>query len=124
MKSYDFVGSFTENNNVEPRRNFTTASSAIYIFLQLTSVTTFLQLSMADVGTILDAILLPDATVMMCIGQDRPVTVHRLVVKDSIEEQIVALHKEKRDLADSLLEGTDSAGKVSAKELLGLLRGE
>jgi SNF2 family DNA or RNA helicase len=58
------------------------------------------------------------------IGQDRPVTVYRLVVKDSIEEQIVALHKEKRALADSLLEGTDSAGKVSAKELLGLLRGE
>ncbi|MCI5221121.1 MAG: DEAD/DEAH box helicase, partial [Candidatus Electrothrix sp. AR4] len=58
------------------------------------------------------------------IGQERPVTVYRLVVKDSIEEQIVALHKEKRDLADSLLEGTDSAGKVSAKELLGLLRGE
>jgi SNF2 family DNA or RNA helicase len=58
------------------------------------------------------------------IGQERPVTVYRLVVKDSIEEQIVALHKEKRDLADSLLEGTDSAGKISAKELLGLLQGE
>ncbi|WPD21331.1 MAG: DEAD/DEAH box helicase [Candidatus Electrothrix scaldis] len=57
------------------------------------------------------------------IGQERPVTVYRLVVKDSIEEQIVALHKEKRDLADSLLEGTDSAGKISAKELLGLLQG-
>ncbi len=58
------------------------------------------------------------------IGQERPVTVYRLVVKDSIEEQIVALHKEKRDLADSLLEGTDSAGKISAKDLLGLLQEE
>ncbi len=56
------------------------------------------------------------------IGQKRPVTVYRLVVKDSIEEQIVALHKQKRDLADSLLEGTDAAGKISARELLGLLQ--
>ncbi len=58
------------------------------------------------------------------IGQERPVTVYRLVMKDSIEEQIVDLHKQKRDLANSLLEGTDSAGKVSARELLGLLQGE
>jgi SNF2 family DNA or RNA helicase len=55
------------------------------------------------------------------IGQDRPVTVYRLVMKDSIEQQIVKLHKQKRDLADSLLEGTDAAGKISAAELLALL---
>ncbi len=58
------------------------------------------------------------------IGQERPVTVYRLVMKNSIEEQIVDLHKQKRDLADSLLEGTDTAGKVSAKELLSLLQEE
>jgi SNF2 family DNA or RNA helicase len=58
------------------------------------------------------------------IGQDRPVTVYRLVMKDSIEQQIVDLHKQKRDLADSLLEGTDIAGKISATELLALLHEE
>jgi SNF2 family DNA or RNA helicase len=57
------------------------------------------------------------------IGQDRPVTVYRLVMKDSIEQQIVKLHRQKRDLADSLLEGTDAAGKISAAELLALLHG-
>ncbi len=56
------------------------------------------------------------------IGQKRPVTVYRLVVKNSIEEQIVDLHKQKRDLASSLLEGTDISGKISASELLALLR--
>ncbi|WP_161629858.1 DEAD/DEAH box helicase [Desulfogranum japonicum] len=56
------------------------------------------------------------------IGQERPVTVYRLVVKNSIEEQILDLHKEKRDLAESLLKGTDAAGKVSAQELLALLQ--
>ncbi len=58
------------------------------------------------------------------IGQERPVTVYRLVMKGSIEQQIVSLHKQKRDLADSLLEGTDAAGKISAPELLALLQGE
>ncbi|MFH0785741.1 MAG: DEAD/DEAH box helicase [Pseudomonadota bacterium] len=58
------------------------------------------------------------------IGQERPVTVYRLVMKGSIEQQIVNLHKQKRDLADSLLEGTDAAGKISAPELLALLHGE
>ena len=57
------------------------------------------------------------------IGQTRPVTIYRLVVKGSIEEQIIKLHQEKRDLTESLLEGSDVAGKVSAKDLLMLLHG-
>jgi SNF2 family DNA or RNA helicase len=56
------------------------------------------------------------------IGQTRPVTVYRLVVKDSIEERIIQLHSEKREMAEKLLAGTDAAGKVSAEELLALLK--
>ena len=56
------------------------------------------------------------------IGQRRPVTIYRLVTEGTIEEQIVDLHRHKRDLADRLLEGADSAGRLSANELLGLLR--
>ncbi len=55
------------------------------------------------------------------IGQQRPVTVYRLVSEDTIEEKIVQLHTEKRELADSLLEGGEMAGKLSAEELLALL---
>jgi superfamily II DNA or RNA helicase/tetratricopeptide (TPR) repeat protein len=55
------------------------------------------------------------------IGQKRPVTIYRLVAKDSIEEKIVDLHHHKRDLADSLLEGTDASGKLSTDELLRLI---
>ena len=58
------------------------------------------------------------------IGQQRPVTVYRLIVKDSIEEGIVALHRRKRDLADALLEGADSSGRLSEEDLLNLIRGE
>ena len=56
------------------------------------------------------------------IGQLRPVTVYRLVAANTIEEKIVALHHQKRDLADSLLEGTDTAARVSADDLMDLLR--
>jgi SNF2 family DNA or RNA helicase len=56
------------------------------------------------------------------IGQKRPVTVYRLITRHTIEEKIVALHKTKRDLADSLLEGADMSGKISAQELLNLIQ--
>jgi superfamily II DNA or RNA helicase len=55
------------------------------------------------------------------IGQKRPVTIYRLVAQHTIEEKIVDLHKHKRDLADSLLEGSDMSGKVSTTELLRLI---
>ncbi|WKL40925.1 C-terminal helicase domain-containing protein [Sinorhizobium meliloti] len=57
------------------------------------------------------------------IGQQRPVTVYRLIVKDTIEERIVALHRHKRDLADALLEGADASARLSEDDLLGLIRG-
>ena len=56
------------------------------------------------------------------IGQKRPVTIYRLVAKNTIEEKIVQLHSRKRDLADSLLEGSDVSGKISTEELLSLIR--
>jgi SNF2 family DNA or RNA helicase len=40
-----------------------------------------------------------------------------------IEEKIVALHGQKRDLADSLLDGADISGKMSADDLLSLMKG-
>jgi len=55
------------------------------------------------------------------IGQKRPVTIYRLVAKGTIEEKIVDLHHHKRDLADSLLEGTDMSGKVTTDALLQLI---
>jgi superfamily II DNA or RNA helicase len=56
------------------------------------------------------------------IGQERPVTVYRLVAEQTIEEKIIQLHAQKRDLADSLLAGADVSAKLSADELMALLR--
>jgi SNF2 family DNA or RNA helicase len=58
------------------------------------------------------------------IGQLRPVTIYRLVAKGTIEEKIVEMHHEKRNLADSLLEGSDVSGKLSAKDLMKLISSE
>jgi superfamily II DNA or RNA helicase len=57
------------------------------------------------------------------IGQERPVTVYRLITEDTIEEQIVELHREKRELAEALLSGTDDVPELS-HELLTELLGE
>ncbi|PRP94318.1 DEAD/DEAH box helicase [Enhygromyxa salina] len=57
------------------------------------------------------------------IGQQRPVTVYRLVTAGTIEEQILELHGRKRDLADDLLAGLDSAKKLDLDELRALLQG-
>jgi len=46
------------------------------------------------------------------------------VAEGTIEEKIVKLHQHKRDLADSLLEGSDLSGKMSAGEMLEMIRGE
>ena len=56
------------------------------------------------------------------IGQTRPVTVYRLIAENTIEEKIIRLHNTKRDLADSLLEGSDHSAKLSINELMELIK--
>ncbi len=56
------------------------------------------------------------------IGQKRPVTIYRFVSKGTIEEKILSLHQDKRDLADNLLEGTEMSAKISTDELLELIK--
>jgi len=56
------------------------------------------------------------------IGQVHPVTIYRLITKHTIEEKIVRLHQEKRDLANSLLAETEINSRISVEELLNLIR--
>jgi SNF2 family DNA or RNA helicase len=58
------------------------------------------------------------------IGQTRPVMVYRIVARGTIEEQILDLHHDKRDLVASVLEGTQTAGRLSTDELVTLIRNE
>jgi len=56
------------------------------------------------------------------MGQKRPVTIYRLVAKDTIEDKIVDLHAHKRDLASSLLEGGEVSGKMSVGDMMELIK--
>ncbi len=55
------------------------------------------------------------------IGQDKPVLVHKLVAKDTVEEGILALQQKKRSLADAALGGADRAAALTREDLLALL---
>jgi SNF2 family DNA or RNA helicase len=55
------------------------------------------------------------------IGQDKPVTVVRFITRGTIEESVLALHREKRELAQALLDGGDVAGRLTTSELLSLM---
>ncbi|MDJ0789225.1 MAG: SNF2-related protein [Myxococcota bacterium] len=57
------------------------------------------------------------------IGQDRPVFVHRLAARNTVEERILALQTQKRAMAEAALGGAPTAGSLSRAELLELLQG-
>jgi SNF2 family DNA or RNA helicase len=46
------------------------------------------------------------------------------VSNNTIEEKIIQLHNTKRDLADSLLEGSDQSAKLSMAELMALIKAD
>jgi superfamily II DNA or RNA helicase len=56
------------------------------------------------------------------IGQRRPVTIYKLVAEDTLEEKVVRLHGHKRELAQSVLEGSDQTTALSLEELRELVR--
>jgi hypothetical protein len=55
------------------------------------------------------------------IGQDKPVTVYRLVAKDTVEEGILALQERKRRIAEAALGEAGEAAAITREDLLALL---
>lgn len=55
------------------------------------------------------------------IGQDKPVFVHRLVARDTVEERILALQDRKRALAEAAIGEGGAAGGLTRDDLLALL---
>lgn len=55
------------------------------------------------------------------IGQERPVTIYRFVMQNTIEDKIISLHQHKRNLANELLSGQGISGKLSNDDLMNLI---
>jgi superfamily II DNA or RNA helicase len=55
------------------------------------------------------------------IGQERPVIVHRMVSKDTVEERMLALQEKKRKIADVALGAASQATAITREELLALI---
>ncbi|MCE4557645.1 DEAD/DEAH box helicase [Roseateles cellulosilyticus] len=85
-----------------------------------------LNLTMADYVLIVDPWWNPAAEDQASgrahrMGQQRPVTVYRLVTAGSVEERIIELHRDKRGLAEGMLEGDGQATTLDAASLAALL---
>ena len=56
------------------------------------------------------------------IGQDKPVSVYRLITKETVEERILKLQEGKNKLADNILSGDEFASSaISRQQLLDIL---
>ena len=55
------------------------------------------------------------------IGQDRPVTIYRIVAADTVEERILALQEKKRALGEAALGDGGAAASLTREDLLALL---
>ncbi|MBW2732965.1 MAG: DEAD/DEAH box helicase [Deltaproteobacteria bacterium] len=56
------------------------------------------------------------------IGQRRPVTIYKLVMAGTIEERILEMHGDKRELAAQLLAGSETSTTLSVEQLRELLQ--
>jgi SNF2 family DNA or RNA helicase len=55
------------------------------------------------------------------IGQERPVTIYRLVTLGTVEERILELQEQKRGLVDTALGDAERAASLTKEDLLALL---
>ena len=55
------------------------------------------------------------------IGQTKPVSIHRLVAKDTVEEAIVELQAAKKSLAEAAIGDRSDATRITREDILALL---
>lgn len=58
------------------------------------------------------------------IGQEKDVTIYKLIAKGTIEERVVELQERKRDLSERMLEGNLDGSMLTPEEILDILRAD
>ena len=120
--NYEYLDGATKNRQ-QHVDNFNESSNITVFLLSLKAGGTGLNLTSADTVIIYDpwwnpAVELQAADRTHRIGQTRPVSSIKLVVKDSIEEKILALQGKKQEIFDNLIENPASfSDKLSVEEL-------
>jgi SNF2 family DNA or RNA helicase len=125
---YEYLDGSTPANERERRvKAFQTGAMPLFL-ISLKAGGTGLNLTAADYVVHLDPWWNPAVEDQASdrahrIGQERPVTIYRLIMQGSIEESILALHRDKRDLAADLLDGAEMSARLSEEALLALIKG-
>ncbi|MBP5641382.1 MAG: hypothetical protein J6X55_18035 [Victivallales bacterium] len=125
--TYEYLdGSTPPKEREDAVRNFQEGHSDLFL-ISLRAGGLGLNLTRADYVIILDPWWNPAVEDQAAdrahrLGQIRPVTIYRIIARNTIEDKIIELHKQKQELAMRLLDGADTAGAISADELLKLLQ--
>jgi superfamily II DNA or RNA helicase len=103
------------------------AGDASVFLLSLKAGGTGLNLTAADTVVLLDPWWNPAVEAQAAdrahrIGQKRSVTIVRLVAQDTVENGILLMQSEKKELADALLDGTGASATLSSDDLLRLMQ--
>ena len=123
---FEYLDGATRNRQ-EKVDNFNNDRNIALFLLSLKAGGTGLNLTSADTVIIYDPWWNPAAESQAAdrthrIGQTKPVTIYKLVMRDSIEEKIVALQGRKRELFNQVVEASqEESVKLSMDELKELL---
>jgi SNF2 family DNA or RNA helicase len=123
---YEYLDGATRNRQAHVD-HFNNDPSVPLFLLSLKAGGTGLNLTSADTVVICDpwwnpAVELQAADRTHRIGQTRQVTMLKLLVKDSIEEKILAMQQQKQEIFDNVIENPGAvSGKFSLEELRFLL---
>ena len=123
---YEITGATSKEKRIELVRNFNAGTTPLFLISRKAGGTG-LNLTGADTVIHYDpwwnlAAMNQATDRAHRIGQTKVVTEYKLIMKDTIEEKILQLQETKKDLADSILEGTaTSLMSLSPDELMDLL---
>ena len=126
---YMLTGSTSKEKRAQMVENFNTDETQVFC-ISLKAGGTGLNLTAADIVIHFDpwwnlAVQNQATDRAHRIGQKNVVNVYKLIVKDTIEENIVKLQEKKRELADQILEGEGlNGGSFTREELMELLSGK
>lgn len=116
----------SSRNRAEIIHRFSEGEGAPVMLISLKAGGTGLNLTAADHVFLLDPWWNPAVEDQAAdrahrIGQTRPVVVHRLIARDTVEERILELHARKRSLSDAALLGDERGTGLTRDDLLALL---